>query len=643
MKFKLSSSFKPMGDQAQAIGKLSKGFSENTWQTLLGITGSGKTFTMANVVEKVQKPTLVIAHNKTLAAQLYSEFAGFFPNNKVEYFVSYFDYYQPESYLPTTDTYIEKDSKVNQKIEQMRLRAMSSLMSRPDTLIVASVSCIYGLGNPKDFRELSTHFKSGQSLPRKQIMLKLLGMQYERNDTDLAPGRFRARGNIIDIYLGYDEEVIRLELFGDDIDSIKAVDPVSANTRAELKEIRIYPAKQFVTTQEKMDQAIESIQSELEDHAPKLEPLFAHRLRQRTKYDMEMLKEVGYCNGIENYSRYFDGRNKGEPPFCLLDYFPDDFLMFIDESHQSIPQIHGMHKGDYSRKKNLIEYGFRLPSAYDNRPLTFDEFKKYMKHAIFVSATPSEFETKNSGQVVKQIIRPTGLLDPKVTVKPIKGQVNDLISEIKDIVKNKNRALVTTLTKRMAENLSEYLANAGIRVRYLHSEIDTIERTEIILDLRRREFDCLVGINLLREGLDIPEVELVAILDADKEGFLRSTQSLIQTIGRAARNENGRVIMYADKMTESMNRAISITHDRRNKQIEFNKKNQIKPKTIKKPIADKKVDVKDIKHIPKAQIPKAISALEERMKQAAEQLRFEEAIDLRNRIKALKERKGNQK
>lgn len=638
MQFKLKSNFKPQGDQAQAISKLSRGYGKHGKQTLLGITGSGKTFTMANIVQKVQKPTLVIAHNKTLAAQLYAEFSSFFPHNKVEYFVSYFDYYQPESYLPTTDTYIEKDSKVNQKIEQMRLRAMSSLMSRPDTLIVASVSCIYGLGNPADFRELSTHFKSGEKLSRKQIMLKLLGMQYERNDTELLPGRFRSRGNIIDVHLSYDDEVIRLELFGDELDSIKAIDPITANARAKLDEIRIYPAKQFVTTEEKMEYAIEQIKLELEQHAPTLEALFAHRLRQRTKYDIEMLKEVGYCNGIENYSRYFDGRKQGEPPFCLLDYFPDEFLMFIDESHQSIPQIHGMHKGDYSRKKNLVDYGFRLPSAFDNRPLTFDEFSKYMNHAIFVSATPADYEFKNSGQIAEQIIRPTGLLDPEVTVKPIKGQVEDLISEIKSVIKKKNRVLVTTLTKKMAENLSEFLANAGIRVRYLHSEIDTIERTEIIQELRRSEFDCLVGINLLREGLDIPEVELVAILDADKEGFLRSSQSLIQTIGRAARNSKGRVIMYAEKMTRSMQEAISITHERRSKQIAFNKEHKIVPKTIKKPVQDKKVDVKDIKHIPKAQVPKAISALEERMKQAAEQLRFEEAIELRERIKALEQK-----
>ncbi|MBT4351522.1 excinuclease ABC subunit UvrB [archaeon] len=641
MKFELSSSFKPTGDQPQAIKKLSAGYGKNPMQTLLGITGSGKTFSMANIIQKVQKPTLILSHNKTLAAQLYSEFSSFFPKNRVEYFVSYFDYYQPESYLPTSDTYIEKDSKVNEKIEKLRLRATASLMSRKDVIIVSSVSCIYGIGSPDNFKNMSFEIKKGLNIDRLSILKKLISIQYERNDTELKPGNFRVRGDIIDVILGYEEDILRIELFGDEIETIKILDPLNMNEKENIDEITIYPARHFVVPQNIIQGAVDTITDELEETLPNLEMLEAHRLKQRTNHDIEMIQELGYCSGIENYSRHFDSRQAGQPPFTLLDFFPDDFLFFIDESHVTIPQLHGMYKGDYSRKKNLIDHGFRLPSAFDNRPLKFEESKKYFKNAIFVSATPGDWELGQSkNNVVKQIIRPTGLLDPEITVKKSEGQIDDLINEIQKTIEKNNRILVTTLTKKMAEYLSDYLAKAGIKVRYLHSEIDTLERTEIIRQLRLGEFDVLVGINLLREGIDIPEVELVTILDADKEGFLRNDKSLIQTIGRAARNSKGRVIMYADKMTDSMKRAIKITHDRRKKQIAYNEKNGITPQTIIKSVPEKKIDIKTTKHIPKSEIPNHLIELETQMKIAAESLEFEKAIQIRDVMNDLRKKQG---
>ncbi|MBR9677443.1 excinuclease ABC subunit UvrB [Candidatus Woesearchaeota archaeon] len=636
--FELVTDLVPKGSQPKAIKLLVDGLKKHSHQTLLGITGSGKTFTMANVIAQVNKPTLILAHNKTLAAQLYNELKELFPNNAVEYFVSYYDYYQPESYLPTTDTYIEKDAKVNEKIEQLRLRATTSLLTRNDVVIVASVSSIYGLGSPATFEDLSFSITKGEKLSRQQLLKKLLDIQYERNDTALQNGRFRVRGDVVDIFGGFEEHLVRVEFFGDVVESITLRENVSFKKLELLNSIDVFPARHYVITEQQKEMALDSIKKELEEHAPTLEPLERHRLTTRTKYDLEMLENVGFCSGIENYSRHFENRKSGEPPYCLLDFFGDDFLFFIDESHVSIPQVHGMYKGDYSRKKNLIDFGFRLPSAYDNRPLKFAEFEKYLKHVVFVSATPADWELKGSGQVVEQIIRPTGLLDPQVIVKPTKGQVNDLISEIKKTVKNGFRVLVTTLTKRMAEDLADYLAKANIKTRYMHSEIDTIERSEIIRELRIGSFDVLVGINLLREGLDIPEVSLVAIMDADKEGFLRTDRSLIQTIGRAARNSDGHVFMYADKITDSMKRAISVTHERRAKQIMFNKKQGITPKTIIKKIPEKLVEVSDVKSIPKSSIPQVVEELEAQMNLAAENLDFERAIQLRDRINELKNR-----
>lgn len=638
MDFKLVADFKEAGDQPQAIKKIVEGYSKYSRQTLLGITGSGKTYTMSNVIEKLNKPTLVLAHNKTLAAQLYNEFKAFFPRNAVEYFVSFYDYYQPESYLPTTDTYIEKDSKVNEKIEQLRLKATAALMTRKDVIIVSSVSCIYNLGSPKNFEGLALNLSVGQKIDRQEILKKVLEIQYERNDTELKSGNFRVRGSTIDLIQGFEEQITRICLQEDKITKIEILDHITLDIIEKPSYVLIFPARHYIIEQSQIKDAITSIRQELSQRLRELPELEAQRLKQRTNYDLEMIDQMGYCNGIENYSRHFDKRKPGEPPFCLLDFFPVDFVLFVDESHQTIPQVHGMYNGDYTRKKSLIDFGFRLPSAFDNRPLNFKEFEKYLNHVIFVSATPAEYEINSSGQVVQQIIRPTGLLDPQIQIRPTKGQIQDLIKEIKQTVKQQNRVLVTTLTKKMAEELADFLSKNDIKVRYLHSEIDTLERTEIIRELRLGLFDVLVGINLLREGLDIPEVALVAILDADKEGFLRNTRSLIQTIGRASRNDKGQVIMYGDVMTKSIKEAYDITTDRRKKQIEYNKAHNITPKTIVKPIKEKQVEIKDVKHIAKSDIPNMIIELEAKMRISAEELNFEQAIKLRDKITELKKR-----
>lgn len=643
-KFKLVSNHKPRGSQPVAINKIAEGINKNDrYQTLLGVTGSGKTFTMANVIEKVQRPTLVIAHNKTLAGQLFSEFKELFPENRVEYFVSYYDYYQPESYIPEKDQYIEKDADVNPKIEQMRLSATASLLSRRDVIVVASVSCIYSVGDPSDFGSLGLEIRKNQDYNRDEILEALVDMQYDRNDFELQPGRFRVKGETIDVIPSYYNNIIRIEMFGDEIDRIREIDKITGRIKDELEYVFIYPAKHFVFQEDKIKRAVKSIKKELEETLPNLDLIERHRLKQRTLYDLEMIEETGFCKGIENYSRHFDGRKPGDRPYCLLDYFPKDFLMFIDESHRTIPQIHGMHRGDYSRKKSLIDYGFRLPSAFDNRPLNFDEFKKFMRNVVFVSATPGDYELEISDKVVEQIIRPTGLVDPPCTVKPTKNQVDDLINEIKKTVDRNERVLVTTLTKRLAEELTDYLAEKDIKTRYLHSEIDTLERSEIIRQLRLGDFDVLVGINLLREGIDIPEIGFIGILDADKEGFLRDYRSLIQIIGRAARNVNSKVVLYADKKTDSIKKAIEETNRRRQIQIAFNKKNGITPETIIKPIKEKVTDVKDIKHIPKKDIPKMITKLELEMQDAADNLEFEKAIIIRDKIKKLKQTVYKQK
>ena len=634
--FKLVSEFGPKGSQPQAIEKLVEGLSKKEqFQTLLGVTGSGKTYTVANVINQVQKPTLVIAHNKTLAAQLYNEFREFFPENRVEYFVSYYDYYQPESYLPAKDQYIEKDAQINPKIEQMRLAATASLMSRKDVIVVASVSCIYGLGNPENFQKMGFELKVGERVQRKEILEKLIDIQFERNDLELMPGRFRVKGDTIDIIPGYFDDIIRVELFGDEVDRISEVDKQTGQRKENMDYFFVYPARHYVIPEEEQNSAIQSILEELEERLPELGLLESHRLKQRTLYDMEMIQETGSCKGIENYSRHFDHRRPGEQPFCLLDYFPDDFLLVIDESHQTIPQLHGMYNGDRSRKKNLIDYGFRLPSAFDNRPLKFEEFEKYMKNVVFVSATPADYERERSSRIVEQIIRPTGLVDPEIEVRPLEGQVRDVMQEIRKITERGDRALVTTLTKKLAEELTEYLARNEIKARYLHSDIKTIERTEIIRELRLGKFDVLVGINLLREGLDIPEVGFIGILDADKEGFLRNAKSLIQIIGRAARNSSSRVVLYADRMTDSIKNAVEETERRRTMQIAYNKEHGIVPATIKKPIREKVVDITDTKHIPKTDIPSMIIELDAEMREAADRLDFERAIQLRELIKKL--------
>jgi excinuclease ABC subunit B len=640
-KFKLVSSFEPRGSQPEAIRQLCEGLDEEkATQTLLGVTGSGKTFTVAHVIQQLQKPALVIAHNKTLAAQLFHEFKEFFPGNRVEYFVSYYDYYQPESYIPQVDQYIEKDAQINPKIEQMRLAATASLAARKDVIVVASVSCIYSVGNPEDFRSMGFEISVGQEIQRDRLLKNLIDIQYERNELDLAPGRFRVKGDTIDFIPGYFNNIIRIEMFGDEIDRITEIDKTTGETKEQLKYVFIYPARHFVIPRERIEAAAARIELELEQRLPQLEMVEAHRLKQRTLYDLEMIRETGFCKGIENYSAYFDGRRHGEKPFCLLDYFGEDFLIVIDESHQTIPQLHAMFRGDYTRKKNLVDYGFRLPSAFDNRPLRFDEFEKYLKNSrvIFVSATPAEYEKRESGYVVEQVIRPTGLVDPQVEVRSTKGQMTDLIKEINKTISLGHRVLVTTLTKRLAEELSEYLAEQNIRTRYLHSEIDTIERTELIRQLRMGKFDVLVGINLLREGLDIPEVGFIGILDADKEGFLRDTRSLIQTIGRAARNVDSHVVLYGDHLTDSIKEALAETERRRNLQMEYNRRHNIQPKTIVKPIPEQGVDLKDTKHIPKKNIPKMISEAEKEMKVAADRLDFERAIYLREKIKELKKR-----
>src|SRR3989338_4889914 len=577
MRFELHSPFKPAGGQPEAIRKLCEGYEKYPMQTLLGITGSGKTFVVANLIEKVQKPALILAHNKTLAAQLYAELKEMFPKNCVEYFISYYDYYQPESYVPTTDLYIEKDAAINEQIEKMRLKAVTSLLSRADTIIVASISCIYGLGNPDDFKKLSMTLLKNGRISRNDLIRKLIEMQYERSEQFLEPGKFRARGDVIDVMPAYANTITRIELFGSAIEKISELDGITGSAINALETATIFPAKQFATPEEKHETAIEAIKQELAARLPELSGIEAQRLEKRVKYDMEMIKEVGYCSGIENYSRYFDNRRAGQPPFVLLDYFPKDFLLIIDESHQTLPQSRAMYKGDYSRKKNLVDFGFRLPCAFDNRPLKFPEFEQYFRHAVFVSATPGDYELQMSGQVVNLIIRPTGLIDPEVSVRPIQGHIPHMISEIRKTVAKGERVLITTLTKRMAEDLTDYLAKEGIKVRYMHSEIESLDRIEIIRQLRSGEFDVLVGINLLREGLDIPEVSLVCILDADKEGFLRNERSLIQTIGRAARNINGCVILFADQMTDSIKQAVEITNERRRMQQSYNKEHGITP------------------------------------------------------------------
>jgi excinuclease ABC subunit B len=650
--FKIVSEFQPKGDQPQAIESLSESVLEGaTHQVLLGVTGSGKTFTMANVIEKVQKPTLVISHNKTLAAQLYGEFKELFPENAVEFFVSYYDYYQPEAYIPSTDTYIEKDTQINEEIDKMRHSATRSLLERNDVIIVASVSCIYGLGSPEAYHGMLLYLEKGMDISREEILSKLVEIQYERNDIDFHRGTFRVRGDVIEIFPAHEgSRAIRIELFGDEVEDISEIDPLKGKVIERLDKVPIYPGSHYVTPPDRLQKAIQSIRDELKERLEWFKSqnqlLEAQRLEQRTKFDLEMLKELGYCQGIENYSRHLTGRKAGEPPPTLLDYYSKDFLLFIDESHVTIPQLIGMYRGDRSRKETLVEYGFRLPSALDNRPLMFEEFEKRVHQVIYVSATPSEYEMKKShGKIVEQIIRPTGLSDPLLDVKPAKNQVDDLLGEIQGRVKKKERVLVTTLTKRMAEDLTEYFADLGVRVKYLHSDIDTLDRVEIIRDLRLGKFDVLIGINLLREGLDIPEVSLVAILDADKEGFLRSEKSLIQTFGRAARNVNGQVILYADKMTQSMDQAISETDRRRRIQEAYNQKHRITPQTIKKSVRNIMASiyeadyltipaVSDIKepYVPIKEIPAMIQKLKKEMKEAASHLEFERAAEIRDKI-----------
>lgn len=638
MDFSLESPYKPAGDQPQAVDKLSKAAREGGIQTLLGVTGSGKTFTMANVIARSGKCALVLSHNKTLAAQLYAEFQQFFPNDNVGYFISYYDYYQPESYIASSDTYIEKEAERNDKLEEFRLQATSYLLSGKPTVIVSSVSCIYGLGNPGTYEKLGLNLQNGQRISRREIMSSLVNMQYERNDKALSKGKFRLRGNMLEVFPPFADQAVRV-IFDGEIESIEFFDILSGK-KTSAQSYLLLPAKHFVVPDEKRFDALESIRAELDEYAPKLNPLERQRLEQRTNNDIEMIGELGYCTGIENYSRHFDGRKPGERPYCLLDYFPKDFLMFIDESHVTIPQVRAMYHGDYSRKKSLVENGFRLPCAFDNRPLKFGEFEKFMKNVIFVSATPSQYELDLSSQVVEQIVRPTGLVDPEVEIRPTKKQLDDLLGEVRKRAKKNERVLVTTLTKRMSEDLASYLHEKGARVRYLHSEIDSLERTRLIRALRAGKFDCLVGINLLREGLDIPEVSLVAILDADKTGFLRSETSLIQTIGRAARNVNGKVIMYADSVSDAMKAAIRETDRRRGRQAEFNRENNITPKTIIKPIPkDAEEAVFEVpKSLTEKQKREIIDEMEAAMKAAAERLEFEKAISLRDRIRALRKR-----
>ncbi|MCF0139272.1 Excinuclease ABC subunit B [Acidaminococcus fermentans] len=656
MPFEIHAPFAPAGDQPEAIDALARGVEEGMHtQVLLGATGTGKTYTIAQVIQKVQKPTLVIAHNKTLAAQLCSEFKEFFPNNAVEYFVSYYDYYQPEAYIPATDTYIEKDSSMNDEIDKLRHSATSALMERRDVIVVASVSCIYGLGGPKDYYDSVLSLRIGQTVERDAILEKLVKIRYDRNDLSLERGKFRVRGDVIEVVpASYGEKAIRIELFGDEVDSLEEIDVLTGQVVDKRTHVAIFPASHYVTSDENLERARKDIRRELNERLKVLKGenklLEAQRLEQRTNYDLEMMQELGYCSGIENYSRHLTGRKPGEPPFTLVNYFPKDFLTVIDESHVTLPQLRAMYAGDRARKEQLVKYGFRLPSAIDNRPLTFDEFQAQRGQIIYVSATPGPYEMETTDQVVEQIIRPTGLLDPKIEVRPIKGQIDDLLGEIHKVTAQKERVLVTTLTKKMAEDLTEYLTTAGVRVRYLHSDIATIERAEIIHDLRAGKFDVLVGINLLREGLDMPEVSLVAILDADKEGFLRSDTAMIQTIGRAARNAHGRVIMYADTITGSMERAISETARRREKQEAFNKVHGIVPRTIQKKVVDlikltkveedntaaKGYTAKTVKKLKPRELDKQIRLMEKKMKEAAKQLDFELAAEYRDQLILLK-------
>jgi len=646
MKFDLVSKYKPSGDQPQAIDKLVEGFEDGLKeQVLLGVTGSGKTFTMANIIQKMNKPTLVIAHNKTLAAQLCNEFREFFPHNRVEYFVSYYDYYQPEAYIVSSDTYIEKDMAVNDEIDKLRASATSSILEREDVIIVASVSCIYGLGNPNEYYNLHISLREGDFVDRDEVITRLIDIQYTRNDIDFKRSTFRVKGDTLDIFPANQSELaVKVQFFGDEIEKIYNFDPVTGNLINELKHVAIYPATHYAVGKERMENALQQIEddrlSAIKQFQNQGKLLEAERIGQRVAYDTEMMREVGYCSGIENYSRYFDGRKPGEAPYTLIDYFPKGFLTIIDESHMTLPQIRAMYNGDKARKQSLVEFGFRLEAARDNRPLTFDEFSQRLGQTLYVSATPAKYELDKAGQVVEQLIRPTGLLDPIIEVKPIKNQIEELMVEIQKTIERKARVLVTTLTKKMAESLTTFLQEHNFKTKYMHSEIDTMERVEIVNGLRAGEFDVLVGINLLREGLDMPEVELVAILDADKEGFLRSEGALIQTIGRAARNENGRVIMFADVVTDSMKRAISVTKERRNKQEAFNKENGITPKTVIKEIKNtleisKKVSDNKLK---KEEIPAEIEKLTAMMKVASGALDFERAIELRNQIQKLRKR-----
>ncbi len=656
MDFKINDLFKPKGDQQQAIDKLSEGITKNLkYQTLLGITGSGKTFTMANVIEKVQKPTLIISHNKTLAAQLYREFKDFFPHNAVEYFVSYYDYYQPEAYVPAKDLYIEKDSSINDEIERLRLSATASLLDRKDVIIIATVSAIYGLGSPQDYQDLRIFIKKGMTLDRNDFIRKLVDILYERKETDFSVGSFRVRGDTIDLHPSYARFIIRIEFFGDEIESIKRIDAVSGNALEKLDRTLIYPAKHFVTKPENLKRSLKDIHNELNERLRHFKEqgkeLECNRLQSKTLYDLEMLREIGTCKGVENYSMHISSRKPGEKPYTLLDYFPEDFLCVIDESHITVPQVGGMYNGDRARKQNLVDFGFRLPSALENRPLNFSEFVDTVNQMVFVSATPSKYENEKSQNVVTQIIRPTGLVDPDIEVRSSDGQIDDLMEEIRKTIKNNERILVTTLTKKMSEELTSYLAENGLKVRYLHSEIETVERVELLTALRAGEFDVLVGINLLREGLDLPEVSLVAILDADKMGFLRSTTSLIQTIGRAARNVNGRVLMYCDKISSSMKDAISITNERRKIQIEYNQKHNITPQTIQKEIhniLERKLAVNNktgrfsLKRFKKQFNLKIkedkeeyLKQLEDKMFELANDLKFEDAAKIRDEIKQI--------
>jgi excinuclease ABC subunit B len=656
--FKLHSKYEPQGDQPKAIEEIVSEFrADRQCQTLLGVTGSGKTFTMANIIADLNYPTLIISHNKTLAAQLYGEFKGYFPDNAVEFFISYYDYYQPEAYVPSSDTFIEKDASINDEIDRLRLRATSSLLARKDVIIIASVSCIYGLGSPEDYQKLLVIVKKGEKIDRNEILLKLIDIQYSRNDFDFQRGTFRVRGDVVDIFPAYEEDAIRLEFFGNEIEQITSIDTVTGEVKEEMDTAIIYPARHFVTTDDKMERAMKTIREELEEQLKRLRNqsklLEAQRLEMRTNFDLEMMAEVGYCSGIENYSRHISGRKPGQPPYTLLDFFPDKFLVFVDECHQSIPQVRAMYNGDRSRKETLVEHGFRLPSALDNRPLKFHEFEDKMPQMLFVSATPAEYElTKSEGVIVEQVIRPTGLVDPVIEVRPIETQIDDLIGEIRERVEKKERTLITTLTKRMAEDLTDYLRGMNINVRYLHSEIDALERVDILRDLRLAQFDVLVGINLLREGLDLPEVSLVAVMDADKEGFLRSYVSLMQTAGRAARNVGGKVIFYADRMTDSMKKTIDETNRRREKQLEYNTNHGITAQTVYKTAEEilattRVADIRNKTPQVAESIPEygnldkddLIERLTKEMQAAAANLEFERAAMIRDEIKRIKSNK----